>query len=409
MRLLPLIARRHLGSSHNLSFISFVSYLSITGLAIGIAVLILTLGILKGFEKEVQEKIIGFDGHIRIRGFLGNPISDYQPQLDSVLTSISEISGRLPYIHHAATARISGKTEAVLVEAFDQNTAENVLQTKKSLVAGNFDLINSALDRPGIIIGKVLADKLNVNKIGQLITLMDLTSIGKPGRAPRILQFEIKGIYKTGLNEYDESIVYIDLKVAQRLFNYANQITGEIISLRTLAETEVVSKVLDENLHYPLMSSTWKERHRNLFEWLSLQKYPITVVFALVALVAVLNIMSSLTMIVMEKNKDIGVMRAIGFSRKSISQLFFIEGGIVGFFGVILGVLFALFLGWFQTRFNIFSIPEEIYFMSNLPITFTLSHIITVGFFGVLSAIIASVYPAWKASGVEPAKAVRYE
>ena len=134
MRLLSLIARRHLGSSHNLSFISFVSYLSIAGLAIGIAVLILTLGILKGFEKEVQEKIIGFDGHIRIRGFLGNPLSEYQPHLDSVLTSIPEVSGRLPYIHHAATARISGKTEAVLVEAFDQNAAVNVLQTKKSLI-----------------------------------------------------------------------------------------------------------------------------------------------------------------------------------------------------------------------------------------------------------------------------------
>ncbi|MBF90065.1 MAG: hypothetical protein CMG75_10540 [Candidatus Marinimicrobia bacterium] len=409
MNLLSLIARRHIASSHNLSFLSFVSYLSIAGLTIGITVLILTLGILKGFEKEVQEKIIGFDGHIRIRGFLGNPLSDYQPQLDSILASIPEVSGRLPYIHHAATVRLFGKTEAVFVEAFDPSIAENVLQTSKSLIDGNFNLIDTESKKPGIIIGKVLADKLKVKNIGQLINIMDLTSIGKPGRAPRIMQCEISGIYKTGLNEYDESIVYIDLKSAQRLFNYENLVTGEILSLKTLLDTEDVSDVLNENLNYPLMSSTWKERHSNLFEWLSLQKYPITVVFALIALVAVLNIMSSLTMIVMEKNKDIAIMRAMGFSRKNISQLFFLEGGIVGFCGVVLGALLALFLGWIQTRFNIFSIPEEVYFMSNLPIDIALSHILTVGFFGLLAAIIASLYPAWKASGIEPAKAIRYE
>ena len=143
MNLLSLIARRHIASSHNLSFLSFVSYLSIAGLTIGITVLILTLGILKGFEKEVQEKIIGFDGHIRIRGFLGNPLSDYQPQLDSILASIPEVSGRLPYIHHAATVRLFGKTEAVFVEAFDPSIAENVLQTSKSLIDGNFNLIDT--------------------------------------------------------------------------------------------------------------------------------------------------------------------------------------------------------------------------------------------------------------------------
>jgi len=408
MRLLSLIARRHLSSGHNLSFISLVSYLSIAGLAIGIAVLILTLSILNGFEREIQEKIISFDGHIRVKGFLGNPVAESQPQLDSVVALIPQIIGRLPYINHAATARVRGRTEAVFVEAFDGEASRAVIGTWKNLVAGQFHFNGAEGERPGIIIGAALAEKLGT-KPGERMTLMDLSSLGKPGRAPRIGQFTISGIYETGLNEYDESIVYVNLKTAQRLFAYKDLITGEILSLHGLDDTDDVASVLDETLGYPLLPSTWKERHSNLFAWLSLQKYPITVVFALVALVALLNIMSSLTMIVMEKTKDIGVLRAIGFSRKRISHLFFIEGGIVGLLGVTLGVTLALLLGWVQRRFEILSIPEEVYFMSDLPIAFAPSHVVTVAVFGLLAAVLASLYPAWKASGIEPAQAVRYE
>ena len=407
MNLLSFIARRHLGSRHSLSFISLVSYLSIAGLAIGIAVLILTLGILTGFEQEVQRKIISFDGHIRVKGFLGDPVAQFQPQLDSILAQLPQVTGRMPYIHHPATARVKGQTEAVFVEAFEEEKAQGVLGTWENLISGEFTLGEEG-GKSGIVLGRALAEKLNARTGGRL-TLMDLTSLGKPGRAPRIGQFEVRGIYETGLNEYDESIVYIDLSAGQRLFNYRDLITGEILSVSDRNETVSVADHLDDNLKYPLMSSTWKERHYNLFAWLSLQKYPITVVFALVALVALLNIMSSLTMIVMEKSKDIGVLRAVGFSRKKISQLFFFEGGVVGLLGVSLGVALALLLGWIQVRFGLLSIPKEVYFMDNLPILFTIEHVLTVGLFGFISAVTASLYPAWKASGIQPAEAVRYE
>ena len=279
MSLLSFIARRHLGSRHSLSFISLVSYLSIAGLAIGIAVLILTLGILTGFEQEVQRKIISFDGHIRVKGFLGDPVAQFQPQLDSILAQLPQVTGRMPYIHHLATARVKGQTEAVFVEAFEEEKAQGVLGTWKNLISGEFTLGEEG-GKSGIVLGRALAEKLNTRTGGRLI-LMDLTSLGKPGRAPRIGQFEVRGIYETGLNEYDESIVYIDLSAGQRLFNYRDLITGEILSVSDRNETVSVAGYLDDNLKYPLMSSTWKERHYNLFAWLSLQKYPIIVVFAL--------------------------------------------------------------------------------------------------------------------------------
>lgn len=407
MGLLSFIARRHIGSRHSLGFISLVSYLSIAGLSIGIAVLILTLGILTGFEREVQGKIISFDGHIRVQGFFGNPVSSSQPQLDSTLAQLPQVTGRMQFIHHTATARVGRRTEAVFVEAFDQEKALGVLGTSRNLTSGEFSL-ERGKGRFGVVLGGALAQKLDA-RMGERLTLMDLTSLGKPGRAPRIGQFEVRGIYETGLNEYDESIVYIDLAAGQRLFNYRNLISGEILAVSDDEETGAVAAVLDDNLEYPLMASTWKERHHSLFAWLSLQKYPITVVFALIALVGVLNITSSLTMIVMEKTRDIGVLRTVGFSRKKVSQLFFVQGGIVGILGVTFGVTLALLLGWIQVQYGILSIPSEVYFMAELPIDFTGKHVASVSFLGLVAAIAASVYPAWKASGIKPADAVRYE
>jgi lipoprotein-releasing system permease protein len=186
------------------------------------------------------------------------------------------------------------------------------------------------------------------------------------------------------------------------------QISGRIVRLRDKDETESVSAAIaSEGVLY--ISETWLDRHGRLFAWLRSQKQPMIIVFGLIALVAIFNISSALTMIVMEKNRDIGVLRAMGFSRRNISQLFLVEGGLVGLIGVGLGICLALIVGFLQIRYGFFRIPAEIYFMSQLAVKFHLQQFITVGAFGFLLALVATVYPAWKASGVQPADAVRYE
>jgi len=400
---LPLIAARHLRSKHKFSFTSFISYLAVAGLAIGVAVLILTLAVLDGFESEIEQKIIGFDGHIRIRGYFDRNLPEVDSHLDAILSNINDITASEPYISQAAMIRVGRETHGIMVEGVPSSGIEKIIATPQFITQGEFDLSGDGT----VVMGAALANQLGLT-VGKKVTLLDMANLGRPGKLPGIRQFRIIGIYDTGLKDYDETVVYMSLSDAQALFGMPAQISGRILRLIDKDETESVSAAIaSEGVLY--ISETWLDRHGRLFAWLRSQKQPMIIVFGLIALVAIFNISSALTMIVMEKNRDIGVLRAMGFSRRNISQLFLVEGGLVGLIGVGLGICLALIVGFLQIRYGFFRIPAEIYFMSQLAVKFHLQQFITVGAFGFLLALVATVYPAWKASGVQPADAVRYE
>ena len=400
---LPLIAARHLRSKHKFSFTSFISYLAVAGLAIGVAVLILTLAVLDGFESEIEQKIIGFDGHIRIRGYFDRNLPEVDSHLDAILSNINDITASEPYISQAAMIRVGRETHGIMVEGVPSSGIEKIIATPQFITQGEFDLSGDGT----VVMGAALANQLGLT-VGKKVTLLDMANLGRPGKLPGIRQFRIIGIYDTGLKDYDETVVYMSLSDAQALFGMPAQISGRIVRLRDKDETESVSAAIaSEGVLY--IYETWLDRHSQLFAWLRSQKQPMIIVFGLIALVAIFNISSALTMIVMEKNRDIGVLRAMGFSRRNISQLFLVEGGLIGLIGVGLGICLALIVGFLQIRYGFFRIPAEIYFMSQLAVKFHLQQFITVGAFGFLLALVATVYPAWKASGVQPADAVRYE
>ena len=373
------------------------------GLAIGVAVLILTLAVLDGFESEIEQKIIGFDGHIRIRGYFDRNLPEVDSHLDAILSNINDITASEPYISQAAMIRVGRETHGIMVEGVPSSGIEKIIATPQFITQGEFDLSGDGT----VVMGAALANQLGLT-VGKKVTLLDMANLGRPGKLPGIRQFRIIGIYDTGLKDYDETVVYMSLADAQALFGMPAQISGRIVRLRDKDETESVSAAIaSEGVLY--ISETWLDRHGRLFAWLRSQKQPMIIVFGLIALVAIFNISSALTMIVMEKNRDIGVLRAMGFSRRNISQLFLVEGGLVGLIGVGLGICLALIVGFLQIRYGFFRIPAEIYFMSQLAVKFNLQQFITVGAFGFLLALVATVYPAWKASGVQPADAVRYE
>ena len=373
------------------------------GLAIGVAVLILTLAVLDGFESEIEQKIIGFDGHIRIRGYFDRNLPEVDSHLDAILSNINDITASEPYISQAAMIRVGRETHGIMVEGVPSSGIEKIIATPQFITQGEFDLSGDGT----VVMGAALANQLGLT-VGKKVTLLDMANLGRPGKLPGIRQFRIIGIYDTGLKDYDETVVYMSLSDAQALFGMPAQISGRIVRLRDKDETESVSAAIaSEGVLY--IYETWLDRHSQLFAWLRSQKQPMIIVFGLIALVAIFNISSALTMIVMEKNRDIGVLRAMGFSRRNISQLFLVEGGLVGLIGVGLGICLALIVGFLQIRYGFFRIPAEIYFMSQLAVKFHLQQFITVGAFGFLLALVATVYPAWKASGVQPADAVRYE
>ena len=395
------IALRHLKAPQKAGFTRYAGIMAMTGLGLGIAALILTFSILEGFERTLSAKLTEFDGHIRVEHFMDSPMPQNDPVLDSVFTSLSFDFRSSEYIQKPAILRHGKQAEGVLVEAYPAQEAGYRLNSL--LVAGK-----GLQDDKSIVIGRELAHTLGL-EIGAELVLFDISNLHRVSSSRRIGQYRISGFYHSGLQEYDQTLVYITLPAAQRLFAMENRITGRVIFLTDVAAVEEVTRTLEQQLGYPYFILTWIEKHRLLFNWLSVQKWPILIIFGLIAFVGVVNIISALTMIVLEKIREIGILKSMGLDRRSIRLIFLAEGSIIGFLGSSGGATVAVIIAFLQDRFQLFSIPEEVYFMDHVPVHLEIGIVIIFISTGVLTALLAALWPTLKASAVSPAGALHYE
>jgi len=403
MKLSIHLALRYLRSSGRASFSSFAGKLAIIGLGVGIAALILTSAIYKGFEDTISNKIAGFDGHIRIQDFLGRPIPNNSSGLDSILFdfALKRPDAQIKsFVQGPAMMRKGLNAEGIILEGLNGKELPTALN--KIIIDGN-----GQLSERTIIIGKRLADKYQLI-VGDPFIVLDLSSMTDIAGMKRLTQFTIGGIFHSGLVEYDNSMVYTRIEEAQYLLNLNEEISGNIIYLNN-TDFQSAAEEIESRLGYPYYTLTWKEKHHTLFKWLAVQKLPILLIFGMIALVAIVNIISALTMIVLEKIRSIGSLQAIGLSRRSIISLFFVKGTIIGLVGSIFGLTLALFFGWLQIKYHILSIAEDIYFMDHIPVSFDFSQILIIIIFGITCSLLASLWPTNIASRVKPAVALRYE
>ena len=403
MKLSIHLALRYLRSSGRASFSSFAVKLGIIGLGVGIAALVLTAAIYKGFEDTISNKIAGFDGHIRIQDFLGRTISNNSSGLDSILFdfALKHSDAQIKsFVQGPAMMRKGLNAEGIILEGF--NGKELPAALNKIIIDGN-----GQLSERTIIIGKRLSDEYQLI-VGDPFVVFDLSSMTDITGMKRLTQFTIGGIFHSGLVEYDNSMVYTRIEEAQYLLNLNEEISGNIIYLNN-TDFQSVAEEIESHLGYPYYTLTWKEKHHTLFKWLAVQKLPILLIFGMIALVAIVNIISALTMIVLEKIRSIGSLQAIGLSRRSIISLFLVKGTIIGLVGSIFGLTLALFFGWLQMKYHILSIAEDIYFMDHIPVSFDFTQILIIIIFGITCSLLASLWPTNIASRIKPAVALRYE
>ncbi len=398
MHLIPDIARRLIRSPLPNSFTALASWLSIAGLAIGIAALAITLSILQGFEATLSKKIAGFDGHIRVEHFFDSPMPAEIPVLDSLnqQDGIRVVS----YIQKPALLRVGGQAEGVLVEA---------LESKDLDILAPVGITASGLHADHwIILGDRLAKMLNL-QVGDKIVLFDLETFAQPGRENRAGGFRVAALFHSGLFEYDKTVAYIGLPEAQKIFGLGNDISGKKIILENSAQTVPLARYLEDKLGYPYYILTWKEKHQVLYQWINTQRIPILLIFGLITLVGVINILAAITMIIIEKVREIGILQTMGFPARSIMMVFSLDGLIIGFLGSAGGLLLAGLMVNLQTTYQLVQIPEDIYFMDQVP--FQISNPVIAGLMlaGILAATLASLFPAVQASKIPPAQAVRYE
>ena len=391
------LSLRHIQSKHKSGFARTASILSILGLSIGISALLITLFILNGFERVISEKITEIDGHIRIKHFLNEPLYPSEYELDKNFLNNNSFSQGM-FIQRPALLRKGQLAEGVIVEGMN-NTDLNFID--KLLVKGYSDLSHKE-----VIIGQRLAELYKI-KINDKVTLFDLSTIYKNRK--RFMQFSVRGIFNSGMTEFDKNSIYIKIEDAKTLFKMEEQISGYILRLKNVGELDNINKLINSNISYPLMSMSWKEKNRALYKWLKVQRWPILFIFGLITLVAIVNIASSLLMIIIDKTKQIGLLSAIGMPRKKIKEIFLIKGLIIGFFGTFIGSLIAVILAFLQNNYKIIGVPEDIYFMNFIPIDIDFKQILMISLISLIVSSLVSYWPSIRSSKIPPAEALKYE
>ena len=391
------LSLRHIKSKHKSGFARTASILSILGLSIGISALLITLFILNGFERVISEKITEIDGHIRIKHFLNEPLNLSEYELDKKFLNNKSFSQGI-FIQRPALLRKGQLAEGVIVEGMS-NTDLNFID--KLLVKGYSDLSHKE-----VIIGQRLAELYKI-KINDKVTLFDLSTIYKNRK--RFMQFSVSGIFNSGMTEFDKNSIYIKIEDAKTLFKMEEQISGYILRLKNVGELDNINKLINSNISYPLMSMSWKEKNRALYKWLKVQRWPILFIFGLITLVAIVNIASSLLMIIIDKTKQIGLLSAIGMPRKKIKEIFLIKGLIIGFFGTFIGSLIAVILAFLQNNYKIIGVPEDIYFMNFIPIDIDFKQILMISLISMIVSSLVSYWPSIRSSKIPPAEALKYE
>lgn len=398
------ITKRFVLSKKDTGFFSFISVITIVGIALGVSALIIALSILEGFERTITTKVTDFDAHIKILSYR-NTLPDYHEMLPKIKgylgNNVQDIN-----IFASSLAVVTSKrgTEGVNIIGILPDKGRKGM--RNDITSGRYDLEGNS----SVIIGRKLADKLFV-KTGDKITLFTLQNeqLPSPENLPGIKTFIIKGIFESGMAEYDDQFVYINLRDAQDLFKISDNISGYDIWLKDINKTDSLKSILAEKLKYPHRVSSIFEIHKNIFTWISLQKKPIPIVFGLIIIVAVLNIIGTLLMMILEKTKAIGILKSLGASGRQITGIFLLQGVILAMIGIVLGNLIAYILMIIQLTYNVISLPSSVYFMSTVPIYLSLKIFAGVSVLAFILCVLASYIPSFIASRLKPVSTLRFD
>jgi lipoprotein-releasing system permease protein len=398
------IAKRYLRARRRGGFISFLSIISIAGITIGVAALIITLSILGGFEREIHEKVIGFSAHIQISGFQNQPLPDTREVRASIFSEIPEIASATVYVSREVMIRSRNGVDGAFLKGIDSLADPQLI--RRHIIEGKF-IIAPEEGIASLVIGKKLARKLSLG-IGDKVAVFGLTGRVQSAGESRVKQFRITGIYETGMAEFDDIYLYTDITQAQDLFELKGLVTGIDIMLNDIRNTETVRQKLQDMLRYPYYPQSVFQLYRNLFTWVELQKKPTPIILGLIIIVAVVNIIGTLLMLVLEKTRSIGVLRTLGSRRSGVWQIFLLEGLFVGLIGTILGNILAFVLCWIQLQYHPFAIPENIYFMTAVPVLLRAEYFFIVSCVSMILCFLATLIPARLAARVDPIQAIRF-
>ncbi|MGI9381224.1 MAG: lipoprotein-releasing ABC transporter permease subunit [Methyloligellaceae bacterium] len=409
-----MLALRYLRARRKEGFISVIAGFSFLGITLGVATLIIVMAVMNGFRNELFEKILGLNGHV-IVSKIGGEFTDY----DSVAKRVKEISGIksvLPLVEGQAMISTPAVATGALVRGMKETDLRQLTSVSENIRFGQLEGFDNS-DRPSLILGTRLARSLQV-KVGDQVTLVTARGASTPfGTAPRVKRYPVTAIFEIGMSEYDNSIVFMPLREAQLYFNKRDEVNVlEVVVEKPDQITEINKQILDVS-GTSFYVTDWRQRNSSFFNALQVERNVMFLILTLIVLVAALNIISGLIMLVKDKGRDIAVLRTMGATRGAIMRVFFITGASIGVVGTLSGMLLGIvvclniesirqFIGSL-TQTEIFS--PELYYLSQLPADIEIGEVTSVVTMALVLSVLATLYPSWRASRMEPVEALRYE
>ncbi len=403
------IALRYLRTRRQHGFITLLTGISIGGVALGVTALLTVLAVMNGFENEVQSRIAGTDAHVVLLGESVKGIDD-PDTLVARTRRLPGVVGAAPFTYAKAMVLHEGLAEGLVVKGVDLGEERHVTSVAEHIEPALDSIPRADADgRPGIVLGTQLAGRLGV-QVGDEVVLASLAGAEQSamGFAPRLRKFRVVGLFTSGLYTYDSSFGFVAIPAAQSFFELGRAVTGIEIRLADMFDAPRASQAILEALHDPgLRANNWIELNRNLFTWMKLEKVVMFVILALIVLVAAFNIVSTLFMVVLEKRRDIGVLKSMGATRGAVLQIFLAEGLLIGGLGTGLGVALGGLLIALLKRYPFVRLPGDVYFIERLPVRPEMGDFAAVILAALVLCLAAALYPAWRAASLEPVDAIR--
>ena len=378
MRLYLQFILRYFRYGKKRSFSSNAINLATIGLAIGVFSLLVTISVIKGFENVLSKKLINVDGKIRLKTIFGSSISELD-KIDSTILQSNLKINVIPFIRGSIVVHKNKVNEGLLLEGV------NYLPSFDHLVNGD-NFIND----DEIIIGSSLTESLKLDSSEALI-LVPLGGLIGDVKNLKYYKLIFRRTFTTGMDEYDKNLAYVSINTAQKIFNMNDKVSGYIIN--SDIETDELLDNLNGSIKYPYFLETWRERHQVIFTWIRTQTLPIVIIFSLITLVGITNVMATVSLLVNERSKEIGILLSQGFQKYQIRNIFLIESGFIGLIGSTIGAFLAIFFTFIQSRYNFIQLPEEVYFMNSLPIFFDYNLCVVIMLLSSFITIFSSFLP----------------
>jgi len=407
------IAGRYLRARPKQAFISLITILSVAGVMLGVMALIVVIAVMTGAESDFRSRILGVEPHVVLMRH-GGEFADYRRVVGQV-EKMNEVESAAPFIYHQVMLRSSAGVSGAVLRGIDpESFGRDIENLKAAAMQEIFPRLSKKpsdekmVAAPGIIIGKELARTLGVSENDPIYLISPRGMLSPIGHVPAMKRFRVVGVFESGFYEYDQSLAYIHLKDAQKLLRLGDTVTGIGIRVRDIYRAGIVRESLVVELGFPYWARDWMQLNKNLFSALKLEKKAMFVILTLIVLVAAFNIASSLIMMVMQKTKDIAILKAMGATDKSIRRIFIFKGMVVGAIGTALGVSFGFILCALLKRYKFIQLPGDVYYFSTLPVQLEYLDVFLIVSAAMLICFLATLYPARQAAKLNPVEAIRY-